>query len=138
MTAVAAAPNCARTRRVLFVQAGDAAGYPPIIHAATLMAEAGWLVSVLSAPIAGSGLAFPRHPGIALRPTAPRPSHVMTRAAYAFYVAAAARVAAGWRPDLVYASDPLGCGPGLLAAQLAGAGVVESGIARRLVVEEAT
>ncbi len=124
MTGVAVASTDARARRVLFVQAADAAAYPPIIHAACLMAEAGWLVSVLSAPICGSGLAFPRHPGIELRLTATRPSHVMTRAAYAAYASAAARLAVGLRPDLVYASDPLGAGPGLLAARLAGAALV--------------
>src|SRR5690348_7003182 len=53
---------------VLFVQAADAASYPPIIHAASLMAEAGWRVCVLSAPVAATGLAFPRHPGIELCP----------------------------------------------------------------------
>ena len=52
-------PNRERPRSVLFVQAADAASYPPIMHAASLMAEAGWAVSVLSAPIAGTGLEFP-------------------------------------------------------------------------------
>ena len=124
MTRVAIGPNHTRPRHVLFVQAAEAAAYPPIIHAASLIAEAGCLVSVLSAPIAGSGLAFPRHPGIELHLTATRPSHVLTRAAYAGYVAAAARLAVGLRPDLVYASDPLGAGPGLLAARLARAPLV--------------
>jgi glycosyltransferase involved in cell wall biosynthesis len=118
------APNPARPRNVLFVQAADAASYPPIIHAASLMAEAGWRVCVLSAPIAGTGLEFPRHPGIDIRLTATRPSHVMTRAAYATYGAAAARLALRLRPDIVYASDPLGAGPGLLAACLTGARLV--------------
>lgn len=48
-----------RHRLVLFVQAAEAAAYPPIIHAAGLMAEAGWRVCVLSAPIAGMDLEFP-------------------------------------------------------------------------------
>src|SRR4051794_34574929 len=106
MTAVALAPNRGRQRHALFVQAADAAAYPPIIHAASLMAEAGWLVCVLSAPIGGTGLEFPRHPGIELRLTATRKLHVMTRAAYAAYNAAAAILAIRLRPDVVYASDP--------------------------------
>jgi hypothetical protein len=114
------APIRRRPRHVLFVQAADAATYPPIIHAANLMAEAGWLVCVLSAPIVGTGLEFPRHPGIDLRLTRARPSHVVTRAAYAGYTAAAARLALRQLPDVVYASDPLGAGPGLLAARLTG------------------
>jgi len=124
MTAVEAAPYRERTRSILFVQAAEAAAYPPIIHAASLMADAGWRVCVLSAPISGTGLEFPRHPGIDIRLTATRPSHVMTRAAYAAYVAATARLAIRLRPDIVYASDPLGAGPGLLAAQLTGARLV--------------
>jgi glycosyltransferase involved in cell wall biosynthesis len=124
MNHVAIAQRRARGRSVLFVQAADAAVYPPIIHAASLLAEAGWHVSVLSAPIAGSRLEFPRHEGIDLRLIATRPSHVMTRAAYAAYMAASARAAVRLRPDLVYASDPLGAGPGLLAARLTGARLV--------------
>jgi len=57
-------------RLVLFVQAAEAAAYPPIIHAADLMAEAGWRVCVLSAPIAGMNLEFPPGLGIELRRTA--------------------------------------------------------------------
>ena len=113
-----------RRRLVLFVQAAEAAAYPPIIHAVGLMAEAGWRVCVLSAPIAGMNLEFPPHMGIELRRTAPRPSHVMTKAAYAAYAAATAGLAIGRRPDIVYASDPLGAGPGLLAARLSGARLV--------------
>jgi glycosyltransferase involved in cell wall biosynthesis len=118
------APDREKPRQILFVQAADAAFYPPIIHAAGLMAETGWRVCVLSAPIAGTKLEFPRSPGIELRRTPARPSHVMTRAAYATYMAAAVRFAGVRRPDIVYASDPLGAGPGLLAARLAGARLV--------------
>ena len=73
MNSVEVAPNRGRNRNVLFVQAADAAAYPPIIHAASLMAEAGWLVSILSSPIVGTGLEFLRRPGIDLRETAYRP-----------------------------------------------------------------
>jgi glycosyltransferase involved in cell wall biosynthesis len=121
MTVADALPDRGKTRHVLFVQATDAASYPPIIHAAGLMAEAGWRVCVLSAPIAGTRLEFPYHPRIDLRLTALRPSHVMTRTAYAAYTAAAVRLAVERRPEIVYASDPLGAGPGVLAARLAGA-----------------
>ena len=79
---------------------------------------------MLSAPVAGLGLDFPRHPGVELRALAARPSHVMTRASYAAYAAAASRIAIEQRPDVVYASDPLGAAPGLLAARLAGARLV--------------
>ena len=106
-------------RRVLFVQATEPAAYPPLIHASSLMAQAGWDVTFLSAPIEGDRLELPHHPRIALRAISPRPSHVMGKAAYARYATAAARLALRLRPDVVYVSDPLGAGPGLFAARLA-------------------
>jgi glycosyltransferase involved in cell wall biosynthesis len=113
-----------KPRRVLFIQATEPAAYPPLINASMLMAEAGWEVTFLSAPINGNRLELPRHPRIALRAIPARPSHVMGKAAYARYAAAAARLALLVRPDVVYASDPLGAGPGLLAARLGRARLV--------------
>jgi glycosyltransferase involved in cell wall biosynthesis len=111
-------------RRVLFIQATDPAAYPPLIHASMLMAEAGWEVTFLSAPFEGNQLGLPRHPRIAVRAIPLRPSHVMAKPAYAGYAAAAARLALRLQPEIVYASDPLGAGPGLLAARLARARLV--------------
>jgi glycosyltransferase involved in cell wall biosynthesis len=111
-------------RRVLFIQATEPAGYPPLIHASKLMADAGWDVTFLSAPIAGIRLELARHPRIAVQAIPTRPSHVWGKAAYARYAAAAARLALQSQPDVVYASDPLGAGPGLLAARLARARLV--------------
>jgi glycosyltransferase involved in cell wall biosynthesis len=113
-----------RRRRVLFVQATNPGAYPPLIHASTLMAEAGWEVTFLSAPIDGDELALNPHPRIKIHAVRTRPSHVMGRVEYAVYAAAAARLAVRLRPDVVYASDPLGAVPGLLAARLAGAALV--------------
>jgi glycosyltransferase involved in cell wall biosynthesis len=113
-----------RSGRVLFIQATEPAAYPPLIHASMLMAETGWDVAFLAAPIAGKGLELPRHPRIARQAVPARPSHVLGKAAYAGYAAAAARLALRWRPDIVYASDPVGAGPGLLATRLARARLV--------------
>jgi glycosyltransferase involved in cell wall biosynthesis len=111
-------------RRVLFIQATEPAAYPPLIHASCLMAEAGWEVTFLAAPVADKRLELAPHPRIHVRAIPPRPSHVMGKAAYARYTAAALWLALRWRPDVVYASDPLGAGPGLLAAKLARARLV--------------
>jgi glycosyltransferase involved in cell wall biosynthesis len=110
--------------RVLFIQATEPAAYPPLIQASMLMAEAGWDVTFLSAPVEGNQLELPHHPRVALQAIPARPSHVMGKAAYARYAAAAARLALRSRPEIVYASDPLGAGPGLVAARLAGARLV--------------
>jgi glycosyltransferase involved in cell wall biosynthesis len=110
--------------RVLFIQATNPGAYPPLIHASMLMAEAGWEVTFLSAPIAGDALALASHPRVKIHAVRTRPSHVMSSVSYALYAAAAARLALRLRPNVVYASDPLGAGPGLLAARLAGAALV--------------
>jgi glycosyltransferase involved in cell wall biosynthesis len=89
-----------------------------------LMAEAGWDVTFLSAPIDGNELAFDSHPRIKIHEIPSRPSHVMSKIDYAVYAAAAARLALRLRPNVVYASDPLGAGPGVLAARLTGAALV--------------
>jgi glycosyltransferase involved in cell wall biosynthesis len=94
------------------------------MNAASLMAEEGWEVTFLSAPIDGNHLELPSHPRIAVRAIPRRSSHVMGKPAYVRYAAAAADLALRLRPDVVYASDPLGAGPGLLAARLARARLV--------------
>jgi glycosyltransferase involved in cell wall biosynthesis len=116
--------NRGENRRVLFVQATNPGAYPPLIHASMLMAEAGWEVTFLSAPFDGDELALNPHARIKIHSVRSRRSHVMGKVEYAVYAAAAARLAVRLRPDVVYASDPLGAGPGLLAARLAGAALV--------------
>jgi glycosyltransferase involved in cell wall biosynthesis len=113
-----------RSPQVLFIQPTEPAGYPPLIHASSLMAESGWDVTFLAAPIAGNALELPHHPRIAMRAISTRPSHVMSKASYVRYIAAAARLALHLRPEIVYASDPGGAGPGLIAARLARARLV--------------
>src|ERR1700676_5199008 len=103
MSAGAFGEQSGTRRRVLFIQATEPASYPPLIHASSLMAEAGWEVIFLSAPIEGNRLELPRHPRIAVRAIPPRPSHVMRKATYARYAVAGARLALKLRPDVVYA-----------------------------------
>src|SRR5262249_18010597 len=113
-----------KQRRALFIQATEPAGYPPLIHASTLMAESGWEVTFLSAPMAGNMLKMPAHPRIRVCAMRTRPSHVMSKIDYVRYGAAAAHCALSLQPNIVYASDPLGAGPGLLAARLARARLI--------------
>jgi glycosyltransferase involved in cell wall biosynthesis len=110
--------------RVLFVQATEAGGYPPILHASSLFAAAGAQVVILNAPVTGYGLTIPVTPGVRVHNIAARSSHVMSKRTYLRYAWTAARLAATFRPTLVYASDPMGAGPGLLAARVAKAALV--------------
>ncbi len=111
-------------RRILFIQATDAGGYPPIINASAIMAAGGWDVLVLNAPIADHDLSFPPNSGVAIRNLPERRSHVMGKREYARYVLAAGRLALTYKPDVVYASDPLGAAPARLAARMSGATLV--------------
>lgn len=108
-----------REKRALFVQATEPGGYPPLINASTLMADAGWEVTFLSAPVGYTSLPVPPHPRITIRKIRPRTSHVMTKRDYLAYCAKAIKLALMLKPDVVYASDPMGAAPGRLAARFA-------------------
>jgi glycosyltransferase involved in cell wall biosynthesis len=112
------------TRRVLFVQATDPALYPPLLHASLLLAENGAEVTFLAAPFAGRALKVPSHPRVEVATIRERPSHVMGKRDYARYLGCTAKLAWQIKPHVVYASDPLGAMPGLLAARIAGADLV--------------
>ncbi len=110
--------------RILFVQATDPAAYPPLIHAGTLMAERGHEVRFLSSPISERAMRMPNVPGLEVDSLPERPTHVMRPASYARYLTAAMRAALAFRPDIVYASDPLGALPGLVASRMVAAQLV--------------
>ena len=110
--------------RVLFLQVVEPGMYPPIIAAAHLMADAGFQVTVLASPSADSQLRMDDHPDITVHQIAQRPNYVVRKQDYLRYMAAAAGLALRWRPDVIYASDPLGAGPGLLASRLADARLI--------------
>lgn len=111
-------------RRALLVQVCDAAAYPPLMNASALMAGEGWDVTVLSSPVAGSALAMLPNERITVETMPDRPSFVVSRPDFARYCLKAARLARRLAPDLVYASDPLGTVPGLLASAVSGARLV--------------
>jgi glycosyltransferase involved in cell wall biosynthesis len=88
------------------------------------MSEAGWNVTFLSAPICGHQITLPPHPRVTIHAVGGRRSHVISKVDYLNYTAAAARLALRLQPDIVYASDPLAAGAGLLAARLTGARLI--------------
>ena len=90
------------------------------MHAAAIMAEAGWQVTVLSTPLADSGIKMTVHPAIDEIRLRPRPSFRIGARDYIPYCLKSLQVAFRLRPNLVYASDPLGAAPGLLAARASG------------------
>ena len=111
-------------RSALFLQATDAAAYPPIINAATLLAENGWRVTVLTAPIVGHQFEFPTHPNISLETFDARPTHVMSKSDYFRYCMQSAELARRLKPDIIYGSDIFGGGASLIASKLGGSKIV--------------
>ena len=91
------------------------------MHAAAIMAEAGWQVTVLSSPLADSGLKMPVHPAINEIRLRPRPAFRIGARDYIPYCLKSLQLAFRLRPNVVYASDPLGAAPGLLAARVSNA-----------------
>jgi glycosyltransferase involved in cell wall biosynthesis len=113
-----------RRLSVLFIQATEAAGYPPLINAAKLFSRAGWRPIFLSAPVAGRTMALPDIAGMELEEIAARPSYIMGKPAYAEYCRRSVTLAFRLRPDVVYCSDPMGALPGLMAAAVSGSKLV--------------
>lgn len=111
-------------RHALFIQATEPGAYPPLINAAHIMAEAGWQVTFLAAPIVGKRLSVTPAPGITVIDVAKRPSHVMSKQDYLDYCRRAIALARKLRPEVIYASDPTGALPGWLAAKFSGARLV--------------
>lgn len=114
-----------RARRVLFLQCTNAGVYPPIIHAAHIFADHGWSVDILSSSDnSTASLLVPPHPALTHHTTRMRPQNAVRALEYLTFLTKAMHLSMTLRPDVIYASDPLGSGPGLVAAQLAGAALV--------------
>lgn len=112
-------------RRVLFLQCVNAGQYPPIIHAAQLMADDGWLVHLLSSPdTTTASLRVAPFCGLVQHATRIRPQNAVRLHEYCEFTTRAILLSCRLRPRIVYASDFLACGPGLACARLSGAALV--------------
>jgi glycosyltransferase involved in cell wall biosynthesis len=111
--------------RVLFVQYTNPGGYPPIVHAAHLLAEAGCDVRMLGVCISeNAALTVPRHPRIDVRYMPEAGRGVRQHARYARFVLAALGTVLRWRPQWIYASDVLAAPVAAVVSLLPGLRVV--------------
>jgi len=111
--------------RVLYIQYTNPAGYPPLVHSARILARAGALVRLLGAPVVGTeALALEPRGGVEEMRLRPRPRGWRQRLHYAQYLVWAVVWVLRWRPDWIYASDPLSCPVALAAGVAGGARVV--------------
>ena len=105
------------SRRALFVQYTNPAGYPPLEHAIDILLAAGWTVHCLGIVATGgaSMLVLPAHPNLVVETLRRPPPGLRQKFQYvAFCIRALWRILTQ-RPNLVYASDPM-ASPAALAA----------------------
>lgn len=95
--------------RVLYVQYTNPAAYPPLEHSARQFADSGCDVLLLGTAVPGDALSMSGHDRIrvALMPfVGPGWRQKVHYVRFAAWVTSQAR---RWRPDWIYASDPLAC-----------------------------
>lgn len=106
-------------KRILYIQYTNPAGYPPLEHSSTLLANAGWKVLFLGTSTTGAQVfRFPPHPNIAVRQLSAPAAGWRQKLHFAQFLLWGLVWVLRWRPQWVYASDPLSCPPALLLSYL--------------------
>jgi glycosyltransferase involved in cell wall biosynthesis len=111
-------------QRVLYVQYTNPAAYPPLQHSAQLLARAGFEVLLIGTDVLAQDLEFARHPRIRV---VLYPSHgpgLAQKWHYGRVLAGALTRAVSWRPDWIYASDPLAAPMALALRAVTGAELI--------------
>jgi len=117
--------DAAASRRVLYIQYTNPAGYPPLEHSSRILADHGWQVTFLGTGAQGAqALRFPPHPRIAVRLMPFQAGGWRQKLHYLQFCALVLLWSIRWRPMLLYASDPLACPVGLLLSYLPGLRVI--------------
>jgi glycosyltransferase involved in cell wall biosynthesis len=112
-------------RRVLFVQFTDPAAYPPIEHASHLLAGRGWHVVLLgTGTLSNLDFQFSFHPRVRVKRIGFVRGGWRQKLHYVFFLFRTLYWTWRWRPDWVYASDPLVCPAVSLIQKLTGARIV--------------
>ena len=97
-------------KRILYIQYTNPAGYPPLEHSSTLLANAGWQVLFLGTSAVGvQALRFPPHPNIAVRQLSFPAAGWRQKLHFVWFLLWGLGWGLWWRPRWVYASDPLSC-----------------------------
>jgi glycosyltransferase involved in cell wall biosynthesis len=96
--------------RIAYVQYTNPEAYPPLEHSSRILAGAGWQVMFLGTGAFGSNpLRFPPHPNVSVKRLRFCPAGVRQKVHYAVYCLWVIGWVMLWRPDWIYASDPLAC-----------------------------
>jgi len=117
--------DAAASRRVLYIQYTNPAGYPPLEHSSRILADHGWQVTFLGTGAQGAqALRFPPHPRIAVRLMPFQAPGWRQKLHYLQFCALVLLWSIRWRPTLLYVSDALACPAGLLLSYLPGLRVI--------------
>src|SRR5689334_14172879 len=96
--------------RVMYVQYTNPAGYPPLQHSSRILANNGCEVLFLGTGALGADqLKFPRHPKIRVKQLPFCAAGWHQKLHYALFGLWALFWVLFWRPQWIYASDPLSC-----------------------------
>jgi glycosyltransferase involved in cell wall biosynthesis len=107
------------SKRILYIQYTNPAGYPPLEHSSRILAGRGWQVLFLGTDALGShALRFPSHPSICVRQISFQPAGWRQKLHYLRYCVWVLGWALHFRPQWIYASDPLACPAALLLSCL--------------------
>jgi glycosyltransferase involved in cell wall biosynthesis len=102
-------------KRILYIQYTNPAGYPPLEHSSRILADAGWQVSFLGTGALGADvLRFPPHSNIRVRYLGFCRPGWRQKLHYFYFCVWVLGWTLRWRPNWIYASDPLVC-PSALA-----------------------
>ena len=112
-------------RRILYVQFTDPAAYPPIEHSSILLAKRGWEVLLLGATRTGEHIfQLPDHDRLHVKTVRLVGAGWRQKLQYVFFCCWTLYWTWRWKPQWVYASDPLACFGVWLAQKLTNVRVV--------------
>jgi glycosyltransferase involved in cell wall biosynthesis len=97
------------SRRILYIQYTDPANYPPLEHSSVLLAKRGWNVLLLGVAATKDGLELPFHPCLRVKRIRLFEGGWRQRLQYIVFFWWALYWTWRWRPQWIYASDPLSC-----------------------------
>ena len=108
-------------RRILYVQFGDPAFYPPIEHSSGILADRGWDVVLLGTDAFGDQkLKLPSHPRIRAKNLSLARAGGVYGVLYILFFLWAIFWTFTWRPEWIYVSDPLSLPASWLIRKLTG------------------
>lgn len=110
-----------KPRRILYLQYTNPAAYPPLQHSSRILADAGWEVLFLGTrALSTDALEFPLHERIRVMRMPFCAAGIWQKLHFLRYVLWSWWWSLRWRPQWIYASDPLSAPAALLAGLLPG------------------